>query len=294
MTNKTLVCILAETRAHALTWDSFKLNVLDTLDADLALCISTPPDYDFSNNYWTAAKYHWVSPDYVDFAEGFEVARQTDWPESNSNWRQLLKIKDQWLGGVKDPHEQHPGSGGLLDYYRWFLWKNIRDNNILDQYDRVIVTRSDFVWSCPHPTMDLLDPNKIWIPRGEFHGGLCDRHAVLSKANIEPYLNLIKPILSDSDNLYRKMSHQGCWNIERFLDMRIKEELGHDAVSFFPYIMYLVRPDGGPTRWSIGDWNDELGYFIKYRAEFDAARNMSLVIRNRTDWQLSKHLLGPR
>jgi hypothetical protein len=37
------------------------------------------------------------------------------------HWREFLKIKDQFLGGIKDPHNQHPGSAGILIFFRWFL-----------------------------------------------------------------------------------------------------------------------------------------------------------------------------
>ena len=42
---KTLVCIIAQTRSHEVTWDNFKKNVLDELHADLALCIGINKDY---------------------------------------------------------------------------------------------------------------------------------------------------------------------------------------------------------------------------------------------------------
>lgn len=38
----------------------------------------------------------------------------------------------------------------------------------------------------------------------------------------------------------------------------------------FPYIMYAVRPINGSTsRCSIGVFNNELGYYIKYQSEYD-------------------------
>ena len=293
MAISTLVCLLSETRANELTWDSFKRNVLDTLNADLALCISTPDGYDFSNNLWQNAKYKWVSPEYDDFSDGFELARKTDFPESTCNWRRLLEIKDQWLGGIKDAHNQHGGSAGILEYFRWFLWKNIRDEKILEQYDRIIVTRSDFIWLCPHPPLDLLDETKVWIPRGEFHGGVTDRHAVLSRHNVGAYLNIIKPMLADTDNLYNRMNYQNCWNLERYIKMRLDEDVGVGNTHFFPYIMYAVRAEGGSTRWSPGDWDNELGYSVKYRAELHAAREFAKIIKTPESWINFRTLLGP-
>ena len=42
--SKTLVIILGETRAHQLTFENFKENVIDRLQADLCLCIGIKPD----------------------------------------------------------------------------------------------------------------------------------------------------------------------------------------------------------------------------------------------------------
>ena len=39
--SKTLVIILSETRAHELTFDNFKKNVIDELNADLSLWLHT-------------------------------------------------------------------------------------------------------------------------------------------------------------------------------------------------------------------------------------------------------------
>ena len=57
MNKKTLVIVLSETRAHELTFENFKSNVIDVLDADLCVCIGTKPDYDVNNPFFQLAKY---------------------------------------------------------------------------------------------------------------------------------------------------------------------------------------------------------------------------------------------
>ena len=57
---KTLVIILAETRAYELTFDNFKKNVIDRLDADLCLCIGIKSDYNYNNPFYTLAKYKFL------------------------------------------------------------------------------------------------------------------------------------------------------------------------------------------------------------------------------------------
>ena len=64
---RTLVCVLAETRSWKTTWPSFKMNVLDKLGADLALCIGAHETYDRSNPFWQSARYRWTSIEYGDY-----------------------------------------------------------------------------------------------------------------------------------------------------------------------------------------------------------------------------------
>ncbi|AWW47460.1 hypothetical protein DPM17_01640 [Polynucleobacter paneuropaeus] len=76
--SRTLVCILAETRSHEITWSSFKQFVLDPLDADLMLCISTPKDYDYQNPFWKFAKFRCTVEEYSDWGEAFDQAQKTE------------------------------------------------------------------------------------------------------------------------------------------------------------------------------------------------------------------------
>lgn len=283
---KTLICIIGETRAWQHSWPSFKKNVLDPLDADLAVCIGVDSGYDFENAFWTSAKFHWVSEEFDDYGAGFDCAQSeliTEGPRHN--WRELLKVKNQWLGGVKG-RDQHPGSGGLLIYYRWLLLKNLRSSGALNQYDRFIITRSDFVWLRQHPDMAILDPNSIWVPDGEYYMGITDRHAVCSKANIEPFLDLIVPIVTTPLMLIDRMKHRADWNLELFIRDHL---LRHDllkTVKTFPYIMFSVRDKAGATRWSSGIWSDALKCFIKYPSEYSAAHFWAAVLSVSPDMRL--------
>jgi hypothetical protein len=49
---KTLVIILSETRAYNLTFQNFKKNVIDELNADLCLCIGIKSDYNYDNPFY--------------------------------------------------------------------------------------------------------------------------------------------------------------------------------------------------------------------------------------------------
>jgi hypothetical protein len=350
---KTLVIILSETRASELTFDNFKTNVIDELNADLCLCIGVKPNYDYNNSFYTLAKYKFTYNEPDDYGEAFEYAynilssdkpkyeclkninalygklgkpkesteniryygtndynknidgfnddeiiiHTDDFPEdlwknqvygikkSYGNnlvkqenvitykkplhWRRFLEVKDQFLGGIKDNKEEHPGSAAILIFFRWFLLKNLIDNDLINKYDRFIITRSDFIYQLPHPKVEFMNENCIWIPDNEQYGGYTDRHAVLSKTNIEPYLNILNNFVIRSNEYFSKMIDKTDWNLEQLIKFHLEQNNVLHLVKEFPYVMYSVRNINGSTRWSQGIYSNELGYYIKYQSEYD-------------------------
>ena len=347
---KTLVIILSETRASEITFENFKQNVIDELNADLCVCIGVKPDYDYNNPFYKLAKYKFTYNEPKDYSEAFEYAyneiskdrskyeclkninglygklnsqqnkknityygnkkflpnidnfdddeivqftenfqynnfknqvfgikKPFNISVSHKNvitykkplhWREFLKIKDQFLGGIKDNHNQHPGSAGILIFFRWFLLKNLIDNNIINKYDRFVITRSDYIYQLPHPKLVNMNKNLIWIPDSEFYGGYTDRHVILSKKNIESYLNIFNNIVLKSNDYCMKMKSYNRWNLEKLIKFHLKQNNVLNLVKHFPYIMYSVRNINGSTRWSVGKFDNNLGYFVKYDSEY--------------------------
>ena len=276
---KNLVIILGETRSHELTFNSFKKNVIDELNADLCVCIGVKDNYVYENSYYKLAKYKFLYPEPDDFAEAFDYAYNIISANKHEYeiienvklkplyWREFLKIKDQFLGGIKDSQNQQAGSGGLLIFFRWFLMKNLVDNNLIDKYDRFIITRSDFIYQIPHPKVELMQENYIWIPDCEHYRGYTDRHVVLSKNNIVSYLNILNTLVIKSNEYFMKMKNRTNWNIESLIKFHLEQQ--NKSVKEFPYIMYSVRNINGSTTWSKGNYSNELGYYIKYQSEYD-------------------------
>lgn len=184
-------------------------------------------------------------------------------------WREFLKVKDQFLGGVHDSDNQHPGSAGILIFFRWFLLKNLIDNDLINKYDRFIITRSDFIYQLPHPKVEYMNKNYIWIPDGEYYSGYTDRHVVLCKNNIESYLNIFNNFTLRSNEYFMKMKNKNDWNLEQLIKFHLEQNNVLHLVKEFPYIMYSVRNINGTTRWSAGTYSSELNYYIKYPSEYD-------------------------
>jgi hypothetical protein len=350
---KTLVIILSETRAHELTFDSFKKNVIDELNADLCLCIGLKLDYDYNNPFYNLAKYKFLYDEPDDFGDAFEYAynilsKNRDKYEKIENvnalygkiqnpkqstenityygnsdnindfnnfnddeivihtknfnnelwknqvygiknsdnntlvteeniitykkplhWREFLKIKDQILGGIKDNKEQHPGSAGILIFFRWFLLAKLIDNDLINKYDRFVITRSDFIYQLPHPKVELMNENCIWMPDCEHYGGYTDRHVVLSKNNVETYLNILNNLVLRSNEYFMKMKDRCNWNLEQLIKFHLEQNNVLHLIKEFPYVMYSVRNINGTTRWQQGNYSNKLGYYIKYQNEYD-------------------------
>lgn len=279
---RVLVCVISQTREHQLVWNNFKKNVLDELDADLALCISTPEDYDYNNPYWQHAKYKWTCPEYDDWTDAFEFARQTNFPEVGETWKKILSISDNWMS----PINGHPGAGCILIFFRWLLWHNLQKEDIFKKYDRIIMTRSDFMFLCPHPPVEILNPNFVWIPDGEHYGAITDRYAVLSEKNAAAYFSILKNIMTNTDKLYDLLVGQQPVNLEKSVKTVLDIELGENSYGFFPYIMYAVRSPEGKTRWQSGTWVEEYGYFVKYLSELQRALFFAERIKTKEDWHV--------
>ena len=287
---KVLVCLLANTRAHQLTFPRFKRQVLDELNGDLALALAIDEKYDFANPFWLHAKYRWTAPDYSDYGEAFDLVQQRLCEQHNvppPNWRAMLQIKGNWQGRIQAPDPQ-PGSGSILLFCRWLLLHGLQQDGVLDRYDRFVITRSDFVWLCPHPPLSVLDRGAIWFPNGEHYGGLTDRHLVVSRADVVSCLNLIEDVLLRPIQLHDEMKHKPKWNIEQFLAYHLHREGLLSKVRLFPYVMYTARSadDDYPTRSrGYGYYEPALEHYVKYREEFRTASAYSTIIRSRADWE---------
>lgn len=265
---KTLIILLAETRAFELTYDRFKRNLLDVFNADLALCVGNGPHEDTANPFYRAARYVWTYAEKEDWAVSLdEVAAKRG---GGKDWRLLLHHKGILFGGVRGIGGQ-PGSGAIGLFFRAFLKDCLLENRLIEQYDRFIVTRSDFVYDVPHVPPALLDNEFIWIPDGEGYGGVTDRHILCPANRIEAYLSVIDEIFTSPEQLYYKMEayREGLeWNIESFLKFAMIDRGLFDQVRFFPYAMYTVRGATGRTRWSGGVFDKRRNLYIKYKDEY--------------------------
>lgn len=284
---RVLVCILAKTRAHDVTFASLKRFVLDELRADLALALTIDEHYDYLNPYWQHARYKWTAPEFEDYGDGYDWVQQRLCNERDvapSPWRRALEVGGEWSGRIKSEKKTQTASA-ILPFCRWLLLNGLREDGLLERYDRFVITRSDFVWLCPHPPLSVLAKECIWVPDGQHWGGVNDRHMIVSRSDVTKCLNGIEDILLEPDKLLEEMRHKADWNDEQFLSHHLRRNGLLSRVRVFPYVMYTARsPRDDSNTWSTGYYEPQIGHFVKYRAEFHAARAFSRVIQTRGDW----------
>ena len=138
--SKTLVVILSETRAHELTFDSFKKNVIDELNADLCVCIGVKPDYDYTNPFYQLAKYKFIYDEPDDAGDAFEYAYNII--SQNKPKYEKLENMNALYGKIQHPQQ----STDNVTYYGNAA--NITDIDSLNDDELVIYTKDfpDELW----------------------------------------------------------------------------------------------------------------------------------------------------
>ena len=284
MSSRTLVVILGQLSAAPLTWNNFKENVLEELGADLAVCVPNDSYFDFTNPYYRNARYRWLVPDYRDMADAFD--RIHSLLGSSEDWRVICDVRGTWIGRITQSGQ--PGAASILFVLRWFMLNEILSARLLEIYDRFIITRSDFYYLCPHPPLDFLDPDNLWVPDGEDYGGLTDRHLIVSSEYLVKSCNLIDDLLLRPAEIHEIMVPREDWNIESYLHLHLQRNGLIDKVRRFPYIMFLVKTPEDPAAWPPrrGRFNENLGMIVKYKSELSAAQAFSRSIHSASDWRV--------
>lgn len=282
MANRTLVVTLGQLRAHALTWSNFRQNVLEQLGADLAVCVPHDAHFDFTNPFYTHARYRWLVPDAPDLANIFDRIQRL--LGGSEDWRLICDVQGSWLGKVAQANQ--PGAAAILFVLRWFMLNNIRAAGLTDVYDRFIITRSDFYYLCPHPPLDCLSSDHLWVPDGEDYFGLCDRHLVVSSADLFAACSLIDDFLLRPREMRDAMTVNRMWNIEQVIAWHLTRHGLISRVRRFPYVMFLVRSPDDPSAWAVGSLSTDVGMVVKYPSELHEAKRFQQLIGSNDDWQV--------
>jgi hypothetical protein len=119
------------------------------------------------------------------------------------HWREFLKIT-----GVLQ-------SSSIFNM--WFLLYNLIENDLINKYDKFIITQCNFNYDKPHIELDKLNNNIIYT-------GYNNKHVILSRNNIEKYLNIFNNIVNKSNHYFVNLKKKNDWDLEKI----IKYHLGQN------------------------------------------------------------------
>lgn len=181
ISGSTLICIIGNLRGGDEAWRSMVRHLQQPLGASLALLVS---DHDAatyrSSALFAAAKYVWLVREYEDW--GVLIDQLLGTP----TWRANVSLQQGLWGGVHMPKCRSwcdddrrkilKGAGAITIALRMELLRRL-DELGAGAYSRVVLTRSDYFYTCTHPAISA-GPGEVHIPEGEDHMGINDRHAV--------------------------------------------------------------------------------------------------------------------
>ena len=238
-----LVVLTGSPRGGEVTWNYLYKNVLNVLDADLALC--TTDKFLENNSLFQKAKFKWIFEEYDDF---FDYYRE----HFDKNWENYFnKGLDTGLYT----------SGSIHFVFKDYILKNHIQE--LKNYKYIIYSRFDQLHISPHPPGV---ENKILIPEGEDYFGVCDRHAMFPSNMSEKYLNICE-FIDSNETMKFEETYLNC-------EVTYKNQLINNNlinyVTRFPRSQFTTALKGEPTNWRVPSYKLYFisNLMIKYPDEF--------------------------
>ena len=277
---RTLVILFGEYRGNNSSWKTMVDNLIKPYDADLALCIGEKEESLPQLNPLTEiAKYNWTFKEpkkWYDYVETF-------YEESIIKW-----WKDNFRYGLKGGGSTRGIIPIIFQHYIYYNYLNV-----INEYDRIIVTRPDMYFVSPYP---VLSNDHVWIPNGEDHGGLYDRLIIFPSKYAKECLTLLDFMNTESMNallkgMYKNNNKSICYirnecpiEIGQF-NSEIYHKIFYEWNKIFykirrsPLLNFLIAVEGDTTKTpgGIGNLKFKDGLIIRYRNEYiDAVRTKAL------------------
>jgi nucleoside-diphosphate-sugar epimerase len=268
--SRVLVVLIGQPRGGELAWKSLHRHLLLPNNAHLATLL-TPVSTNTSRTMLEAmAQWVWTVPEPADGDWGvwMDKAAALCPPDDGRNWPELCGGAHIWAGGF-EKCPRHKSMSGVQLAYRWLLSQKIMLFNLHQQYDYIILSRSDYLYLCDHPTVAVGNTSAVWVPQGEGYGGYTDRHLEAAAPKFLQAINITQEMVCNPRQ-HRAMLRID--NIESLLAYFWR--LTGIAVCLFPFGMFTVRAAGDPTSWSLGFEHTDLAPFglkAKYPGEMGEA-----------------------
>ncbi len=229
---KTLIVLIGNARGGEDTWETMYKNLKEPFNADIALCLGENPVK--SSSLYKNAKYVWELKEYDNWLDYYNIYYSKEWFEILS-----AKFYDNVLGGINN----FRGSGAILLAFRHFLLKNYK--HILMEYDRIILTRTDYYYIDKHP---VLPNDSLYIVEGEDYEGVCDRHHIFNKEMIDDVLGVCD-FLCNIENCKMLCNNNSTLNIEKILLYYFNSSWVGEKIKRVKRVQFAVGDTNDTTRW---------------------------------------------
>ena len=135
------------------------------------------------------AKYVYDFPDRQDWGPYYDAIA------NHTKWRQISTQYAPYLQGIKE----FPGSysTAAMIATRHELKVKLYENNLIEQYDWFIYSRSDYFYLCEPIDLGYLDKRYLHIPIVENSDGYSDRHWIMNRTLVSVALDLAADIVTN-------------------------------------------------------------------------------------------------
>jgi hypothetical protein len=232
---KTLVVLIGNARGGEGTWGTMYKNLLEPYQADLALCFGEEKEK--TSSLFQRAKYIWEIPEYANWREFYDANFSPNWDGFLKNQR----YNDATLMGGIDGNK---GSGAIIFAFRHYLLKN--KLSIIQQYDRIILSRSDFYYIDQQPILPL---GKLYAVEGEGYGGVSDRHFIFDTSMTQDVLGILDFLCSERNFEMLNQLEKDSINPEKALLLFFKHSQIFQNLEFHQRVQFTVAIEGDSSRW---------------------------------------------
>jgi hypothetical protein len=286
---KCLIIVIGTIRGGPLAWKSAIKNLVDTNHADLALFVGVKHLVSSVKNtslLFQQSKYIWTHEEYDDWADAIDLIH-------GSKWRNTVLPFYSQNGGIFSGVAGIQGSGAIIFMIRWFLAQRLEKEGIMEQYERFIITRSDYYYLCPCNIQHLDVENFLWIPSLEDYGGYTDRFLVVGRYHLLSALNILPSILQYNTSMIKEVvsRHVDLWNPESLIKYRWDQD--GLRVRYLPLVMFTCAAMMDKSRWK--QRSQTLypeGIYLKYRKEYFIAKETCANSSELSQWKFCSTCLA--
>jgi len=232
---KTLVILIGNARGGEETWSTMYKKLLEPYQADLALCFGEGKEK--TSSLYQRATYLWEIPEYANWREFYDANFPPNWDGFLKNQR----FYDATLmGGIDD----NKGSGAIIFAFRHYLLKN--KLSILQQYDRIILTRSDFYYLDQQAILPL---GKLYAVEGEGYGGISDRHFIFDSDMSQDVLGILDFLCDEANFETLNQLEKNTINPETALLLFFQQNRIFQKLAYHKRVQFTVAIEGDSSRW---------------------------------------------